>query len=71
MALGEDAGEFLEVRAFKVDGAHGVALDCGLPCSGDGGEEREAGLGDERDDYCEQFRRKVEGHCRFYLGKSS
>lgn len=69
MALGEDPGEVVEVCAFKVDGAHGVALDCCLPWSGDGGEEGEAGLGDERDDYCEQFRGKVEGHCGFYLDR--
>lgn len=30
-----------------------------------------AGLGDERDDYCEQFRGKVEGHCEFYLDCTS
>lgn len=41
MALGEDGGEDGKVRAFKLDGAHGEALDCDLPCLGDGGEELE------------------------------
>lgn len=71
MALAEDGGEGGKVRAFKVDGAHGVALDCGLPCSGHGGEEGEAGLGEEGDDYCEEFGGKVKRHCGFLFGKES
>lgn len=62
MALGADGGEGGKVRAFKLDGAHGEALDCDLPCLGDGGEEWKAGLGEEGDDYCKKFRGKVEWH---------
>lgn len=62
MALGEDGGEGGKVRAFKVDGAHGAALDCDLPCLGDGREEGKAGLGEEGDDYCKEFWGKVEWH---------
>ena len=60
--MGEDGRKGVEVRAFKVDGAHGEALDCDLPYLGDGGEEGKAGLGEEGDDYSKEFWGKVEWH---------